>query len=52
MNLIEFVLGLIVGGCIALWVLEFHRDLDAKLSDIDEKAIALHDTFHPPGHWG
>jgi hypothetical protein len=28
-----FVLGLIVGGCIALWCYEFSRDLDAKLRD-------------------
>jgi hypothetical protein len=33
MSLIEFVLGMIVGGCLFLWVREFSRDLDAKLRD-------------------
>lgn len=33
MNVLLFALGIVCGCCIVLWLLEFHRDLDAKLKD-------------------
>ena len=33
MNVVLFLLGVICGGSIFLWLREFSRDLDAKLRD-------------------